>query len=61
MIHQAQRKIKGFASFQESINKSGFFSYDWENSEKFPSMTYNLGASIIKSNVDNDNKKLIYT
>ena len=37
MIHQAQRKIKGFASFQESINKSGFFSYDWENSEKFPS------------------------
>ena len=37
MIHQAQKKIKGFASLQEFITKSGFFSFDWENSEKFTS------------------------
>ena len=36
MIHQADKKIKGFAFLQEFITKSGFFSFDWENSEKFP-------------------------
>ena len=37
MIHQTHKKIRGFASLHESITKSGFFSFDWENSEKFTS------------------------
>ena len=56
MINQAQKKIKGFDSLQESITNSGFFSFDW-NSDKIPV----LGASIKKIDVNNDNKKVIYT